>query len=573
MRIKKLALFTLLTLGAFLTLTPGLWASGSIAGRVTVQHDADLLPVVGASVTAITSEYHFAGMARTDSNGNYQIDNLSAGGYRVMACKIVLGCLFYPGTRHPDSAGTVDVTDGMTTSGIDFVFRPFEPPPPPPPSGLLTGRITDAATGEGIAGAHVVAKPDGPLPVIFEANTGPDGRYELHVPRGDYNVLAASFGYLPGEYAGNPVHVDSGVTVSGIDIALTPVAVNFGSISGQVTNGATGAPIGHALVIAHQLGGFGFGADLTNENGNYEIGHLPAGSYRVAALARGFFPAVNPDSVPVSGGQNTPNINLALMPVPPPDLGTISGMVIDDSTGAPIVCALVAAVGFDSSEHHPIIRFAHTDSSGNYELAGLPKIAYFVLAWAHGYFGEIYDNVHRFEDATKVTPDASGINFALTKKPPSGNSVAGIVRSGIGAPLSGVLVKVLDAGGSVAGTGVTLPDGAFMIEGLSPVTYTLSAVRDDGASASQPIDLSGGSLPNLSLTLGGNGSLRGDVNRDGMYNASDVVMLLNAVFLGELAGVDPLAADLNCDGIFTAADVVDELNLVFMGNSSGVCGF
>jgi len=59
---------------------------------------------------------------------------------------------------------------------------------------------------------------------------------------------------------------------------------------------------------------------------------------------------------------------------------------------------------------------------------------------------------------------------------------------------------------------------------------------------------------------------RGDLNRDGTLTASDVVLMLNAVFLGNPMP-DPFElADLNCDGSLTASDVVLELNSVFLGS-------
>jgi len=760
----------ILTLISFLSFSGAAGAAGSISGQVKLEHEVALTPVAGASVSAISVDTHFTAMARvvdthfvatarTDSNGNYEINNLRAANYKVVACKQDLGCLFYPGTRHPDSAGLVAVLDGQVTSGIDFTFRPFVPPPLPNPA-FIAGRITDAQTGEGIADAYVAASGEF-LTIIFETRTGPDGRYFLPVAAGGYFVRAAAQGYHPGEYPGNPVRVEAYDTVSNVDIALRPfvdgfglitglitdsatgnhlpsarvvafivrdnvfpiiyetvsdtdggyalrvppesyhvfadkpgyqrgeypgnpvpvgpndmvrgidialnailpqpvgfiagritdaqtgegipdawvgasgeilriifetrtgpdgryflpvipgrymvraaahsyevgeysgnpvaveaydtvfgvnialfqqpISIDLGSISGQVTNAADGSPLPHALVVARQGDGFGFGTALTDENGNYRIGPLPSGFYKVAALARGFFPAVYPDRVEVRAGENTPDINLRLRPVPPPDLGTISGMVTDDSTGEPIGCALVAAVGYDSTFHHRIIRFAHTDSTGNYAIGGLPKIPYFVIAWARGYFAEIYDNVRRFADATKVTPDASGIDFALARKFDIGHSLTGIVQSSANTPLAGALVQVSDGSGSIVNAALSLPDGGFLLDGLASGSYTVSAATDE-ASASQNVDLSGGSLAGLSLTLPSGTVLRGDINQNGTYEPADVVLLLNAVFLGQ-AIADRMSADLNCDGNLTPADAVVELQLVFLGQTAGVCGF
>ncbi len=61
--------------------------------------------------------------------------------------------------------------------------------------------------------------------------------------------------------------------------------------------------------------------------------------------------------------------------------------------------------------------------------------------------------------------------------------------------------------------------------------------------------------------------MKGDLDGDGMPTASDVVLLLNAVFLGGCFPAPFGAGDLNCDGLLDASDVVALLNVVFLGAS------
>lgn len=56
-----------------------------------------------------------------------------------------------------------------------------------------------------------------------------------------------------------------------------------------------------------------------------------------------------------------------------------------------------------------------------------------------------------------------------------------------------------------------------------------------------------------------------DLNSDGQLTATDVVLELNAVFLGNDPPAPFNASDLNGDGVRTASDVVMELNAVFLG--------
>ncbi|MGH8004793.1 MAG: integrin alpha, partial [Limisphaerales bacterium] len=57
---------------------------------------------------------------------------------------------------------------------------------------------------------------------------------------------------------------------------------------------------------------------------------------------------------------------------------------------------------------------------------------------------------------------------------------------------------------------------------------------------------------------------QGDMNADGNLTLSDVVMLLNCIFLGT-GNCYLSVSDLNCDALLTPVDVVLELNAVFLG--------
>ncbi len=61
-------------------------------------------------------------------------------------------------------------------------------------------------------------------------------------------------------------------------------------------------------------------------------------------------------------------------------------------------------------------------------------------------------------------------------------------------------------------------------------------------------------------------NIKGDMNGDGFYTSTDVVLLLNCAFLGT-GSCDICFADLNCDRVLTPSDVVILLNLAFLGIS------
>ncbi len=59
----------------------------------------------------------------------------------------------------------------------------------------------------------------------------------------------------------------------------------------------------------------------------------------------------------------------------------------------------------------------------------------------------------------------------------------------------------------------------------------------------------------------------GDLDVDGQFTSTDVVLILNCVFLGEGDCTPSCRSDVNCDGSPTAADVVIQLNKVYLGVS------
>jgi hypothetical protein len=57
---------------------------------------------------------------------------------------------------------------------------------------------------------------------------------------------------------------------------------------------------------------------------------------------------------------------------------------------------------------------------------------------------------------------------------------------------------------------------------------------------------------------------RGDVTADGVIDASDLVYLLNYLFIHGPEPIPPEAGDVTCDGVVDASDVVYLLNYLFV---------
>ncbi|MGK5742996.1 S8 family serine peptidase [Micromonospora sp. URMC 103] len=132
-------------------------------------------------------------------------------------------------------------------------------------TGRLTGRVTDARTGDPVGGAEVRISG----PIQRTVTTGADGRYAATLSVGRYTVTAGSYGYGDGTATAT---VTADATVTG-DIALTRTAEV--TVSGTVTDGsAHGWPL-YARISAP---GLPTGPWFTDpKTGRYELA-LPADS-------------------------------------------------------------------------------------------------------------------------------------------------------------------------------------------------------------------------------------------------------------------------------------------------------
>jgi hypothetical protein len=178
--------------------------------------------------------------------------------------------------------------------------RPTDTPmPTPTPVPSLSGRVTDAVTGQGIEGASVEAGPAGyARPGMrewnYSATTASDGSYAMFdLPARDYLVRVVATGYAR-EYWDNVtpsdeatvVAVSAGVTLAGIDFVLT----EGGSISGHIYEGGGTTPIVGAWVLIRPSR---YGDDdgfcaTTDAEGAYKVEGLPLGDFKVTAEAPGY---------------------------------------------------------------------------------------------------------------------------------------------------------------------------------------------------------------------------------------------------------------------------------------------
>ncbi|MDH7516222.1 MAG: carboxypeptidase regulatory-like domain-containing protein [Bacteroidota bacterium] len=455
-----------------------LGTGGSISG--TVLRAADNTPIENATVRILTSSRSdptnsgsIFGAAVTDRQGNYLITGLPTGDYVVFAEKAGFETQYYDGTDDPAKASKVHVESDRTTTGINFALLDLP---------AVSGTVRDAATNLPIARAEIYFE-NSPGTKRFTTTTDANGSYMVHLPRGIYIARASAPQYAAQWYNGktkadqaDPITVTSG-TVPNIDFALTPWG---GAISGIVVDAAN-APIEGALVKAWSPSTVNnptsrvtyYGTTKTAADGSYRVAGLPAGEYYVSVQAAGYLrefydnaPNLQSASrVVVTDNATTAGIDFVLEKG-----GSITGLVTDAVTNAPIANALVA-LRVNAGVNEQGIR---TNAQGVYSIDGLASGEYIVFATAPNYLTEYYDDVNDPALATKVRVTApaatTGIDFALTPAPTRRLRFAGTVLDrASGLPVMHALVEGIDAltGASILTT--TDEQGAFAMTNDQPL--------------------------------------------------------------------------------------------------------
>ncbi len=511
---------------------------GSISGTVT---DAETgLPIYMAEVGAINMDSMLTSEAWTDTAGQYFIDSLVPGYYIVGAHKEGYEENIYPGLVE------IVADEHLSDIDIELTFTGGTG------LGSISGQVIDAETGLPISGAGISIS--GILGVQY---TDSEGNYICDsIPDGTYEVSAFNEGYFPETYP-EPVTVAIGETTAGIDFALSPFG-EPGSISGTVIDATTELPIENVYISAS--GDFSSGYDWTDADGNYTITDLIAGDYSVSAWSESYWEQDYPDPVAVIAGQETPGIDFSMFPHGGPDDGIIAGQVLEEGTLEPVPLGLVIAYSDNDN-----FGGAFTDPDGTYMIQGLPSDEYYVIAMIQGYIVELYDGVYSWEEATPIIPDAYGIDFLLSPSDSGAGGISGLVSSD-GVPLEGAIVCA-KMNGDVRNSARSSADGTYLISGLSPGTYTITASMVSYQDASYPsqMEVGGDKIDGVDIEL--EPMLVGNVNGDGTVDIFDITYAIDYLYLGGPAPIpyELCNGDPNCDCTCNIFDITYLIGYLYLG--------
>src|SRR5688572_5738265 len=186
-------------------------------------------------------------------------------------------------------------------------------------------------------------------------------------------------------------------------------------------------------------------------------------------------------------------------------VGSISGTVTVEGTGAPIVGALVGTT--------PATSTALTDASGNYSIVNIPipesGTGSFAVTATHANFST-GANGTRTVTLTEAAPNATGVNLQLTPPvgppaPPTTGNLNVLVTNAAGVPQSGATVIATPQGGVARPAVTTDATGFAIFTGIPAGAYTVTATKTISGipfKASGGVFVTAGETAFLQLTLG-----------------------------------------------------------------------
>jgi hypothetical protein len=443
---------------------------GSITGRITDS-------VTGAGILGIFTGVYDATTGAwvncsymIDTSGVYTITGLASGSYKLrFSGSSSSGYIgqWYGNKADQASATTITVTAPATTSGIDVAMAK---------GGSISGRVTDSLTGGPVTGAYLEAIDRSTGDSAANASTDQNGAYTLTgLSTGSYvlRVDASQSSYQGGWYNGkdgylcaDQVSVTAPDTTTGIDLSLD----KGGSISGRVTDAATGEGVGNVRVTYYrQLSGTTIGVvhagtnPVTDPTGAYTINGLESGTYRITFSGTGYVSTSS--TVQVTAPDSVTNADAALARG-----GSISGRVTDNIGGG-IYGVVVQAIDPVTGSW---LKGDNSDENGDYSITGLPNGSYrlfFDGRYNGGYLSDwlkdpVDPSIARLVSVA-APADTGGIDMTLAR----GGAISGRVTDSLtGAPLPYISVQATDGNGS-NGSYFTGSDGTYTINGLPSGSY------------------------------------------------------------------------------------------------------
>lgn len=349
--------------------------------------------------------------------------------------------------------------------------------------GVITGRVTNAATGDGVQNVSVYVREENykdsgygyPDTSGYYTITGLlAGIYHVHFQPYSNTYLDEYYNDRRSDANATPVTVSDAQTTPNINAALEV----GGKVTGRVTDKSGNTPLALCSVRLYEAAtNSSVDYETTNVSGYYTFTNIVAGSYKVEFFAcedyAGEFykdksSLEDATAFSVEFNKITNNINGTL-----DKGGQITGRVTDFVTGNGIASVYVTVSGLNNGRS----GYDYTDDSGYYTITRLLAGDYqvsFEPPYNSEYVDEYYNNQHNSADANLVAvalnSTTSNINAALEKS----GKIIGRVTNNKGEGIEDVYVRATILDSYSGGYGYTDASGVYTLTGLLPGSYRVS---------------------------------------------------------------------------------------------------
>ena len=525
---------------------------GRIAGTVSgLSGSLEGIDVTAYCWDTTTSAWTVSQYARTDAVGTYLIAGLPVGDYRIGFSDHTAAHVdeFYDDAKTLSEALDVTVAGDAVISGIDAELAH---------GGRITGRVSDTSGSlEGVLVTAFSYEPDGGYwNVAGQASADASGLYQLHgLSTGPYrlrfddpdgNHFSAYFPDTTEVEDASDVAVVEGAVTGDVDCVLE----GAGGIDGAVSAG--GEPIEGVRVEAHMWDDAIqtwtlAGEAKTDDGGQYAIGPLEFGSYRVAFDSSGSYVDEWFDDVSsidfASDVFVTPGATMATVDATLEIGARLEGGVSGPEGALPGI--RVTAYRWDGlSEAWADAGETFTADDGRFVLEGLPAGQYRVgcLDDSGRFAPGFWDAAQGFDSANSIGLEMGAVVENIDLSLVSAGRITGKVMGTAGG-LGGVTVSVFGpvedgACGGVVDTTITRSDGTYEVSGLSAGVYRVGFSDGSGDFASvfygdaRQLDAaadvrvsSGADTCDIDVTMPAAGLIAGRVSAPGSHLGQVMVMV------------------------------------------------
>ncbi|WP_459501728.1 carboxypeptidase regulatory-like domain-containing protein [Bacillus sp. C1] len=428
--------------------------SPNIASLQGVVVDVNGLPLSDTIIRLFDSNNALIQATETNANGLYVLNGITPGEYTVVA--------IHPNFERQQIAFTAIANE---TATVNFALKGIP--------GNLGGAIKDSETHTPLAGALVEIFPSGSTLAVARRTTDGTGKFNISsLEPGNYTVVASNLNYESNTVGAIVVSGDT----TNVEILLFP---NPALVSGTVTE-VNGNPINNAGLSFFNQSGILIGSTVTDVNGNYVMGGLPANSYTVVASAPQF--AHVSKGLIVAPGQNITNFNFELTR----DVGKIIGTITGD--GIPLVGATVSLL-----EDNVFIVAVVTRSDGTYMIENVAPGVYTASASASGFSVNQVGAVLEANTTVEANIELSSLT----------GTIAGIITDTSGVPIANalVIIQISDIHGQVLRIVQADHIGAFVITGLAPGSYVMTASAPQYQTSTVGVNVKGNETANVTIQL------------------------------------------------------------------------